>query len=75
MNELKQSPKERPLLFLDSPNNSKECRGKLAEMAFEDLGVEKLYFINQCVSSLYSTGRTTGIVLESGYELTSITPI
>lgn len=31
--------------------------------------------INQCVSSLYSTGRTTGIVLESGYEVTSIMPI
>jgi len=51
---------------LDSPNNPKACREKIAEMAFEKLEVPKLFLINQCVSSLYSTGRTTGIVLESG---------
>lgn len=75
MNELKQPTSEKPLLLLDSPNNPKSCREKLAEMAFEKLEVPKLYLINQCVSSLYSTGRTTGIVLESGYEVTSIMPI
>jgi len=41
MNELNQPQKERPLLFLDSPNNTKECREKLTDMAFLDLEVPK----------------------------------
>jgi len=49
MNELKTPSSERPLLFLDSPNNSKACREKLCEMAFEDLNVPRFYLINQCV--------------------------
>jgi len=42
MNELKQPTNEKPLLLLDSPNNPKACREKLAEMAFEKLEVPKL---------------------------------
>lgn len=52
MNELKCATNEKPLLFLDSPNNTKACREKLAEMAFETLEVPKFYLYNQCVSSL-----------------------
>lgn len=41
MNELKYPATDKPLLFLDSPNNTKACREKLAEMAFESLCVPK----------------------------------
>lgn len=41
MNELKFTTNEKPLLFLDSPNNPKNCREKLTEMAFDLLDVPK----------------------------------
>lgn len=42
---------------------------------FETFNVPSLYIANQSVMSLYSTGRTTGLVLDSGDGLTATVPI
>jgi actin-related protein len=42
---------------------------------FETFNVPAMYLSNIGVLSLYSAGRTTGIVVDSGDEITSTAPI
>ena len=42
---------------------------------FETFNVPSLYIACQAVLALYSTGRTTGLVLDSGDGVTSTVPI
>jgi actin-related protein len=42
---------------------------------FETFNVPAMYLANQAVLSLYSAGRTTGIVCESGDGVTQAAPI
>ena len=41
---------------------------------FETFEIPSYYFVNQAVLSLMSTGRQTGIVIDSGYDQTRILP-
>lgn len=47
----------------------------LIEIMFEKFQVSSFYLALQQVLSLYSTGKTTGVVLGSGYTMTSAVPI
>jgi actin-related protein len=47
----------------------------MTEIMFETFNVPSLYIACQAVLALYSTGRTTGIVLDSGDGVTSTVPI
>ena len=42
---------------------------------FETFNVPSLYLAIQSVLALYSTGRTTGLVLDSGEGLNSTVPV
>lgn len=55
--------------------NPKNNREKMTEIMFETFNVPSLYIACQAVLSLYSTGRTTGLVLDSGEGVTSTVPI
>jgi len=44
-------------------------------MMFEDFNVPAFSIMPHAVLSLLSTGRLTGVVLDSGDTLTSLTPI
>lgn len=46
----------------------------LCELCFEDFGVEGFYIGDQSTLALYATGRTSGLVLDSGHISTSATP-
>jgi len=63
------------LLIIDNPNNDKEYKYKMAEAFFEDIKVSSLLFMNSASLSLFSTGLTTGLVVEAGHGTTSVTPI
>jgi actin-related protein len=63
------------VLFAESPSNSEYNRRKLIEVMFEKFGISALYFQNKAVLSLLASGRTTGVVLQSGDDTTYAVPI
>ena len=74
-NELRVNPKDHPVMLTVSPLCSPESRAELAKLMFDVFNVPSLCMANQAVLSLYSTGRTTGIVLEVGEGMTYCVPI
>ena len=47
----------------------------MAEILFDNLGVESLYITNNSTLALYANGKTTGTVVDIGYQTTSFVPI
>ena len=54
----------------ESPSTSKEDRERLVTMFFETLQVEKMYLGVDAVMSLIARGLSTGLVVDSGRDLT-----
>jgi actin-related protein len=47
----------------------------MTEIMFETFEVPALYLANQAVLSLYSSGKTTGVVLDAGDGVTHTVPV
>ena len=74
-NELRCSPEEHKVMLTEAPLNPKENREKMATIMFETFNVPGLYVAIQAVLSLYSAGKFTGIVDDSGDGVTHFVPI
>jgi actin len=74
-NEMRVNPDEHNVLLTEAPLNPVQNREKMASIMFEKFGVPGIYVGIQAVLSLFSTGRTTGVVLESGDGVTHTVPI
>ncbi|KAG8818491.1 actin [Serendipita sp. 399] len=74
-NELRILPEELPILLTEPPLNPHRSRERTMEIMFESFNSPAFYLANQAVLSLYGSGRTTGIVLDSGEGVTHVVPI
>ena len=69
------SSEEHSVLLSEAPLNPYKNREKAAELFFELFNVPALYCAVQAILSLYASGRTTGLVLDSGDGVTHAVPV
>ncbi|XP_032876725.1 uncharacterized protein LOC116973120 isoform X2 [Amblyraja radiata] len=73
--QLHVDPKEHPILMTEAALNPHRNRERMVEIMFEAFDVPFSYVAMQAVLALYSSGRTTGIILDSGDGVTHTVPV
>ncbi|KAK3389155.1 actin family [Podospora didyma] len=74
-NELRVAPEEHPVLMSEAPINPKSNREKTSQIFFETFNSPAFYVALQAVLSLYASGRTTGLSVDSGDGVTHCVPV
>jgi len=74
-NKLGVDPEEQPTMVTEAPLTTKANREKMTEVLFERFKVPAMYVALAPVLSLYSSGRTTGFVVDVGHGGCSTVPI
>eukprot|EP00794_Sanderia_malayensis_P020169 gene20169-22144_t len=75
LQQLRIDPSEHPMMLTEAPLNPKKNRERMLEIMMETYQVPAFYIAIQAVLSLYITGKTTGIVVDSGDGVTHIVPV
>ena len=73
--EMKVVPEEVSILITESPRTSRENREKLTEILFETFNVKRLHIANSSMLGLFSYGKTSGLIVDSGFNITSTVPV
>ncbi|KAL6451281.1 Actin-2 [Candida maltosa Xu316] len=73
--DLKIQSEEHPLLITEAPLNPRSNRNKMCQILFENFNIPCIYISIQAVLSLYASGRTTGVVIDSGDGVSHIVPV
>ena len=74
-NELCAAPEEHPVVLSEPPGNPKANREKTTQIMFENFSVPAMHLKIQAALSLLSSGRLTGMVLDSGHSASYAVPI
>ncbi|CAN0032647.1 unnamed protein product, partial [Hapterophycus canaliculatus] len=69
------APEDHAVLLTEAPLNPYKNRRQCAETFFENFGVPAMFCAPQAILSLYASGRTTGVVLDSGDGVTHCVPV
>ena len=73
--KLKFDTSEHPIVLTETHDVTKDDRNKLTELIFEGIQAPAFYVSPSSLFSLYSTGRTSGCVLDFAYDCSRIVPI
>lgn len=73
--KLEAKPEEQPVILNEVPLTPKLNKEQLTQVLFENINVPGMFLSNQGVLALYSYGRISGTVLESGYGVTHVIPV
>jgi len=63
------------VLLTEAPLNAKDNREKMTQVMFESFNVPATFIAMQSVLALYASGRTTGVVVDSGDGISHTVPI
>lgn len=67
---------EHPMMILNKENaNLASTRKRMAELLFDSYSAPCVYFGNEAVTGLFSSGSFHGILIDSGMYTTTISPI
>ncbi|CAO2607047.1 Actin-85C (Fragment) [Lemmus lemmus] len=69
------APNEHLEILTEAPLSPKANREKMTQIMFETFETLGMYMAIQAVLSLYASGYTTGIVMDSGDRTTNTVPI
>ena len=64
------APEETPVLSADCPATKDGDREKMAEILFEKFSIPQYFVCNQSILSIYSSGRTSAMIVDAGYGAT-----
>ena len=64
-----------PVLLTEAPLKPKTRRERMTQVMFESFNVHAVCMATQTVLSLYASGRTTGLVMDSGDGVSGTVPI
>ena len=73
--KMKVVPEEISVLITESPVASTENKKKLSELLFETFNVQKIHVANSSMLGLFAYGKTSGLVVDSGFNITSSVPL
>ncbi|KEG09790.1 putative actin-like protein [Trypanosoma grayi] len=68
-------PSETPLMWVEATGTPRKDRERLCEVLFESFDIPLLGITSAAAATVYSTGRTTGLVLDSGEGCTTINAV
>ena len=68
-------PEDISVLITETPLSSQKTRAKISELLFEKFNVQKCHIANSSMLGLFSYGKSSGIVVDSGYNITSTVPV
>lgn len=73
--KLKRESKDSSVVITEVLGNPKEMRESATSMFFEKFQVSNLYLGSQPVYGLYASGKTSGVIVDIGHQLSYVVPI
>ncbi|KAF8652547.1 hypothetical protein AX16_004359 [Volvariella volvacea WC 439] len=69
------APEEHSVLLTEAPLNPKSNRERMTQIMFETFNVPALHIAIQAVMAIHGSGRDSGVVVDSGDDITHVVPI